>query len=72
MKLDYLIDCSVNFIKIIIKQYELNKVDISFFNENTELKIQFLKDNFRNIKSLERKRKVQKILDAYSKIDVIH
>lgn len=63
-----LIYSSVTVLKLLINQYEENKISKEEFKKHTEIKIKFLKNNMYYIKSPEEKKEVQDVLLRCAKI----
>ena len=72
MELKLIIDCTVKFLQLLIKQYESQKISYEFFEANSKLKIRFLKDNISNIESAEQKQQIESTLEMYEKVVVTH
>jgi len=63
-----LISCSVDILQLLIKQYELHKIDRQCFYNNARLKLQFIYEHLDCIESQEER---QKILEVLNKCNLI-
>jgi hypothetical protein len=70
MEQDFLVNCTIKFLQLLIDQYKSDKITYEFFDTNSELKIKFLKDSLCKIQSSKQKQQAISILEACELIAV--
>ena len=63
METHMLISCSVAILRLLIKQYELHKIDHKCFYNNAKLKLQFIYGNLDCVESQEERKKICEVLN---------
>jgi len=58
-----LISCSVDILQLLIRQYELRKIDRKCFYNNAKLKLQFIYENLDCIESQEEREKIREVIN---------
>lgn len=51
--LNLLFNCTVNFLQLMLQQYNSEKINYDFYSENVKLKIQFIKENLEKVENTE-------------------
>lgn len=72
MELDYLVDCTVKFLKLLIEQYKCKKINYESFRSNSDLKVRFLKDNIDKIELPIQRKEVESVLEIWEEISTKH